>query len=125
MTYRRLVTILLCGVVITNVGCTSMKTVKPVTHPGAPAPFGNIKAGDTVQVRTTDGRVTRFVVQQVEGDAILAADGVRYTSAEVVELKKKSFSGAKTTGLIAGICGTVFVIAAIAVASALDGIWAS
>jgi hypothetical protein len=99
-----------------------MKTVRPVTQPGTDTIFGALKAGDLVELRTVDGRTARFLVQQVEVDAIVAPDGVRYTQAEIAELKKRSFSGPKTAGLIAGICGGLFVLAAIAVASAVGSL---
>ena len=119
---RALACVLLCSTAINAAGCTGMKMIRPVAHPGA-ATFGKLKAGDTVEVRTRDGRTTRFIVQQIDGDAIIAPDGVRYTSAEIAELKRRAFSGPKTVGLIAGVFAGVFVLAAAAVASALDGLW--
>ncbi len=123
-THQRLVAcLLLCSLAMTNAGCTTMKTVRPVTQPTGNATFGELKAGDTVSIRTKDGRESRFVVRQVDGDVVVAPDGVRYTSAEIVELKRRSFSGPKTAGLAAGIFGAAFVIAAAAVASALGSVW--
>jgi hypothetical protein len=122
---RSVAYVLLCSLAITTVGCTSMKTIRPTSHPAGSAAFGKLKAGDTVDVRTSDGRRARFVVQQVDGDAIVAPDGVRYTSAEIAELKRRSFSGPKTAGLVAGIFGGMFLLAAAAVASALDGLLGS
>ena len=119
---RLVACLLLCSIAITAPGCTSMKPIRPLPQPGASA-FGTLKAGDTVDVRTRDGRTARFVVQQVDGDALIAPDGVRYSSAEIAELKRRSFSGPKTAGLVAGIFGGLFVLAAAAVASALDGMW--
>jgi hypothetical protein len=125
-TRQRLVAcLLLCSLAMTNVGCTTMKTVRPVTQPAGNTTFGKLKAGDTVSIRTKDGRASRFVVRQVDGDVIVAPDGLRYTSAEIVELKRRSFSGPRTAGLAAGIFGAAFVIAAAAVASALGSVWGS
>jgi hypothetical protein len=118
-----IVCVLVCSVALTSAGCTSMKTVRPVTQPGVGAVFGTVKAGDLVDLRTVDGRTARFIVQQVEVEAIVAPDGVRYTHAEIAELKKRSFSGPKTAGLIAGICGGLFLLAGLAVASALGSFW--
>ncbi|MEO6236600.1 MAG: hypothetical protein ABIQ52_06340 [Vicinamibacterales bacterium] len=113
-TRQRLVAYLvLCSLAMTNVGCTSMKTVRPVTQPAGDISFGKLKAGDTVSIRTRDGRTSRFVVQQLDRDVIVAPDGVRYTSAEIVELKRRAFSGPKTAGLAAGIFGAFFLWAAI------------
>lgn len=101
-----------------------MKTVRPVTQPTGTPAFAALKAGDTVSVRTRDGRVSRFVVQQVEGDAIVAPHGARYASADIVEVKRRSFSAPKTVGLAAGIFGAAFLIVAAAAASALAGLGA-
>ena len=123
-TFQRLVACLvLTSVAMPTAGCTSMKTVRPVTQPAAATTFGKLKAGDTVSIRTADGRTSRFVVQQVVGDVIVAPDGVRYASAEIVELKRRSFSAPKTAGLVAGVFAGLVLLAAAAVASAIDGIW--
>jgi hypothetical protein len=100
-----------------------MKTLQPVTQPGGTTAFGNIKPGDTVEVRTTDGRSARFVVQQVEADAIVGPNGERYKTAEITHLKRRSFSGAKTAGLVAGIAGGLLLVYAWALANALGDIW--
>jgi hypothetical protein len=102
-------------------GCTSMRTIRPVTDPGAPT-WGPLKAGDTVIVQTPNGERWRFVVQQIDGDVIIAPGGRRYPQSEIVRLQRKSFSTAKTAGLVAGIAGGIFVCLGIAVASAL-GNW--
>lgn len=119
-TYRRRVaSLLLCSVLMTSVGCTSMKTIRPVAVPGEAAAFPNLKQGDTVAVRTKAGRTARFVIQQVDGDTIIAPDGVRYPSADIAELKLRSFSAPKTSGLIAGVvAGAVVLVAAASAAAA-------
>lgn len=91
--------LLVCGVIAASVGCTSMKTVRPVTGALAP-PFGKVKAGDTVEVQTPDGDRVRFVVDQVDDDAIISREGVRYTRADIVQLKRKSFNFWTTALLI-------------------------
>ena len=122
VTRQRLVScVLVFSLAVTTTGCTSMKTVRPATSPGAAA-FGSVKAGDTVMVRTTDGRTSRFVVQQIDGDALIAPGGVRYTRAEIAELKRRSFSGPRTAALTAGIVGGVLLLLAAAVASAYDSL---
>ena len=124
--YQRVVASgLLCSLVSASAGCTSMKTIQPAAPGGQPTLFRNIKAGDLVSVRTKDGRTARFVVQQVETDTIVAADGVRYTSADIAELKRHSFSAPKTAGLVGGIVAGLVVIIAAAAAAALDGLWGS
>jgi hypothetical protein len=98
-----------------------MRTVVPVPAPAVPT-YGKLKAGDTVIVQTADGKRWRFVVQQIDGDSIIARGGQRYTRGEIVKLQRKSFSGPKTAGLIAGIAAGIFLVAGIAVASALDSL---
>lgn len=123
MTFQRVAAVIgLCSVLMPAAGCTSMKHIRPATQPGAPM-FGRLKAGDTVEFTTRDGRTARFIVQQVDGEVIIAPDGVRYTTAEIAQVKRRSFSGPKTAGLIAGIFAGALVVAAAAVASALDGLW--
>ena len=119
---RIVATMLVCSVVAASVGCTSMKTIRPVAPGRQETIFRDLKAGDTVWLRTRTGREARFVVQQVEADTIIAPDGVRYASADIAELKRRSFSGPKTAGLVAGIFGGVFIIIAAAAAAALGGL---
>jgi hypothetical protein len=100
--------------------CTSMHPVRAVSAPSAPKEFLDIKAGDRVSVEMTDGRRHRFKVQSVESDALISEGGERYTRAEMLQLKRKRFSHAKTWSLVgAGVFG-VLVMYGIAVASAID-----
>jgi hypothetical protein len=101
---------------LTFAACTSMKTIRPAI-PGEP-PFGPVQRGDTVVVYTRGGESARFVVQEIDGETLVAADGRRYVRSELLRVDRKAFSGPKTAGLIAGIAGGVFVVVAIAV-----GIW--
>jgi hypothetical protein len=87
--------------------------------------FRELKARDTVWVRTTPGRTARFVIQEVVAATIIAPDGVRYASADIVELKRRSFSAPKTAGLAAGIFGGLFLIITAAAAAALGGLLGS
>lgn len=121
--YRRLVaTMLVCSVVSASVGCSSMKTIRPISPDRQETMFRELKAGDSVWVRTTTGHTARFVIQQVEADTIIAPDGVRYASADILELKRRSFSGPRTAGLAAGIFGGLFILIAAAAAAALGGL---
>lgn len=102
-------------------GCTGMKT-RLVMHPDKP-PLSGLEAGDTVQIVTFDGRRQLFVIQAIEGDAIIAPSGVRYLAQDIQQLKRREFSVGKTLGLVGGISAALFVVMAIAIASALDDIW--
>jgi hypothetical protein len=115
MLSRRLVAALLVGA-MTLTGCTSMKTIRPAT-PGE-LPFGPVQTGDTVVVHTRGGEQASFVVQRIDAETLVAEDGRRYVRSDILRLERKAFSGPKTTGLIAGIAGGVFVVVSIAV-----GLW--
>lgn len=119
MLLRRLTACALVCLLPTS-ACTSMKTVRPVTAPGQPI-YGDLKAGDTVSVETRDGQRQRFVVQQIDGDTIVAPGGQRFAHEEIVKLQRKSFSGPRTAGLVAGVFGGAFLLLAMAAAAALDG----
>jgi uncharacterized lipoprotein YajG len=112
MVSRRLIAAVLVGA-LTFAGCTSMKTIRPAS-PGQP-PFGPVQTGDTVVVQTRDGERARFVVQQIDGETLIAPNGRRYVRSDLLRVERKAFSGRKTAGLIAGIAGGVFVLVAIAV----------
>jgi len=102
LSQRAIACLLACTVAAANAGCTSMKTIHPATTPNQPV-YGPVKAGDTVIVQTPDGERWRFVVQAIDGNAIVAPEGKRYERADVVRLQRKAFSGPRTIGLVAGI----------------------
>jgi hypothetical protein len=110
---------LLCSVAATTVGCTSMRTIHPLTDP-ATSRFGGVKGGDTVVVEMRDGRRARFVVQQTDADAIVSKDGVRYGHSEIARLQRRSFSGWKTAFLVGGVFTGAFMVLAIMAVSELS-----
>jgi len=119
--HQRLVACLLtCSVLAGSVGCSSLKTIHPVTEPGAPV-FGKVQAGDTVDLQTRNGQRVRFVVQQIQGETIVSPTGERYTRGDIVHLQRRSFSGWKTASLIGGTFLTAMVVIAAAAVSALGG----
>jgi hypothetical protein len=93
-----------------------MQTIRPAT-PGD-GPFRPIQAGDTLVVLTKGGEQASFVVQRIEGDALIASDGRRFVLPDLVRVERKAVSGAKTAGLVAAIAGGAFLIVAITV-----GVW--
>ena len=109
---RRLIAAALISA-ITLAGCTSLKTVRPVV-PGEPPPRA-VQPGDDVVVLTRDGASARFVVQQVEGETLIAADGRRFAGSDVVRVEREESNRPKTIGLIAAIAGAVFGVVAISV----------
>ena len=119
---RRMIACLVtCVLAAASAGCTSMKPIRLNADPTA-APFGKVKAGDTVEVEARDGRRERFVVQQIQGDAIVSPTGARYTVAEITRLQRRSFSGLRTTLLGGGVFAGVFVVIAAAAAAALGSL---
>ena len=91
-------------------------------RPSAPV-FGSTRPGDRVFVEMRDGRREKFVVSGVEGDELVSTDNARYRRADIVVLKRHSFSPVKTTILVAGITLAVIIVAIGAAAgSALDGL---
>ena len=95
--------VLVCS--ITASGCSTVRVIDPVTNPAEPA-FARLEVGDTVEVQTRAG-VARFVVREIDRDSIVAADGTRYSRGEILQLKRQTTSGVKTTWLIVGIVYTV------------------
>ena len=122
--YLRLIAcVLVCTVATVASGCSSMKPIRPATQPGAPV-FGQIKAGDTVSVRTQDGRSVRFIVQHVDGDALVSRDGTRYARTDIAHLQRRSFSVWKTGALAGGLAIAALLAFAIAIVSDDDfGKW--
>lgn len=94
-------------------GCTSMKSIKPVTTPAGPS-FEGIRPGDVVVVRMKNGREEYFVVQAVNSGTLVSTSGVSYPADEVVELRRQSPDYLKTTLLVAGLSvGAFFLVAGI------------
>ena len=121
MSIQRPVAVVLIGALLLSMGCTSMRPVRVAT-PAAPT-YGQVQPDDTVMVQTPDGERWRFVVEQIDGDTIIARGGRRFPRQEVVQLWRRSFSGPKTAFLIAAIAGGVYVAIGIAVVSAYDDLW--
>ena len=115
MVSRRLIASVLFGV-FACAGCSTMQTIRPAT-PGE-GPVRPPEAGDTLVVLTKAGEEARFVVQRVDGDALVASDGRRFVLSDLVRVERKAVSGAKTAGLIAALAGGAFLIVAITV-----GVW--
>ena len=121
----RVLTTFLLVVLCANVssGCTSMKRIHPVTDAGA-APFGPVKAGDSVALQLRDGRKEKLKVQSLEGENLVATTGQRYSRGDIVELKRKSTSPLKTTLLIAGIAMAAYFAFVLAIVTDDDfGRW--
>ena len=114
MVSRRLTAAVLAAA-LTFAGCTSMKTIRP-TSPGEP-PFGPVKRGDTVVVHTRSGESARLVVQQIDGETLIAADGRRYRRSDLLLVQRKGIDGWRTTELLVGIAAGALVVFVSALAS--------
>jgi hypothetical protein len=113
MSRHGLVCLVLCAVLLS--GCSSMRTIQPITAPGQPA-FGPVTAGDTVRVRLRNGERLEFEVQQVQGDTLIAKGGTAVSRADIVQLQRESFSPVKTWSLVGGITAAA-ILWALALAS--------
>ena len=119
---RMVAWLLVCSMAAAGLGCTSLKTIRPATSRDAPV-FGNVKAGDTVVLHLHDGRRFQVTVQRIDGDAIVSAEGVRYTAGEIAQLQRRSFSGGKTALAVAGTVAGAYVVAGILFVIAMDSLW--
>ena len=120
--HRRITVLLLTSTLAASTaGCTSMKPIRLNADPAGP-PFGKVKAGDTVELEARDGRHERFVVQQIDGDAIVSPTGTRYTVSEISRLQRRSFSSLRTTLLGGGVFAGVYLVFAIAAVAALGSL---
>jgi hypothetical protein len=57
------------------------------------------------------------VVQQIDGETLIAADGRRYVRSDLLLVQRKALDGRKTTELIVGIAGAALVVFVSAMAS--------
>jgi hypothetical protein len=105
----RLVALLTASALVGS-GCTSMHQV-PVVAPGPSQTTSMVKPGDNVRVTMRDGRTAQFTVGQVEASAITARGGERYATDQIATVERRTFSATKTTVLIAGALGGVFLLA--------------
>jgi hypothetical protein len=101
-------------------GCSSVRTVRPTSHPDSPA-FGGARAGDQVSILLTDGQRVTFVIRGVEGDALVATTGDRYHTDEIVQLKRRVFSPTKTMILVAGVVAGAILLSIGAAMGSLAG----
>jgi len=118
MSIQRPVAVVLIGALLLSVGCTSMRPVR-VAAPAEPT-YGQVQPGDTVMVQKADGGRSRFVVEQLDGDTIIARGGRRFPRQDIVHLWRRSFTVPKTACLIAGIAGGLYVMVGLAAVSAAD-----
>ena len=104
-----LAVVLLTVFALAGSGCTSLHPI-PLVTTGAPAATVGIKPGDDVRVTMRDGRKAQFTVESVEASTVIARGGTRYAIDEMTTLERRSFSGAKTAGLIALVGGAAFLV---------------
>lgn len=81
---QRPVAVVLIGALLLSTGCTTMRPVRLAT-PSDPT-YEQVKPGDTVMVETPGRERWRFVVEQIDGDAIVARGGTRFPRENIVRL---------------------------------------
>jgi hypothetical protein len=122
MSFQRSLAVILIAGLLLSPGCASKGGVA-VGTPNEPT-YGQVKRGDTVMVEMPDGKRVRFVVEQIDGDTLVARGGRRFERKEIAHLWRYSFSKEKTASsiVIAGIVG-LFVWYVIALGEALEDLY--
>lgn len=96
-------------------GCTSMQVIE---KPAAPVLEHQLKVGEQVSVLTTTQHHYDLKVTSVDAASFIGRDSsdkawsVRYDQVE--QLQSRQFDGWKTTGLVAGIVATLYVLLLVA-----------
>ena len=103
MNLQQPVAIVLIGALLLSTGCTSTLPVRVAT-PAEPT-FGQVQPSRAVMAQTPDAERWRFVVEQIDGYAIVARGGTRFPSDKVLHRWRGSFGGSKQVALIGGIAG--------------------
>lgn len=107
-------------------GCTTLRPVQssPQTLQEDIASRGLIKAGDRVQIATTDGRQYEFKVISV-GDGHIKGEDVDVQIKDVTQVEKREVSTGRTVicagGSLLAAIGVAALIAILAFAKALGG----
>jgi len=103
-------------------GCSTVRTVRPATHPKAPA-FGGVTAGDRISLVLVDGSRATVVVGTIEGDTLVSSSGARYHRNEISQFSMKVHSRQRTAVLAIGLAaGAVALAVLIAAGSALGSL---
>lgn len=115
--------LLMCSLITTAFGgCTAVRTSYPAIAPAQSA-FQHVERGDAVSLVLRDGRSLDIVVERIDGDALISAEGVPYRRSDITQMRHRSFSPLKTTLLVGGIVFGAFVVAGMMIASAIDSFW--
>lgn len=103
-------------------GCHT--TTRVALPDAAPTPaaisFSELRAGDNVRVTLKSGGKVSFVLSEVRADALVGESGQAIALGDIADVRKQTFSGARTTWLIIGVAGGLafLVVAAMAAATA-------
>jgi hypothetical protein len=112
---------ILVSALIVN-GCHTMTRVG-LPDAASPAPnamaAAGLSGGDEVRVTLRTGEKVSFALSEVRAEGLVASDGRYVAYSEMAELKKQTFSSARTTWLIIGVAGgTAFFLVVLAVGMA-------
>lgn len=122
-TSRGIVAALLVCVVLTPVmACTSLHTVQPVTSAGGPV-FSDLQTGEIVVVHLRDGRRLQVTVAQVEHDAFVSKEGVRYAYDDIAQVQRRRVDRGKTALAVTGIAFGALAAFYILLAAAVGVLW--
>jgi hypothetical protein len=98
-------------------GCHSQKriavpsaTLPPATTTASPA----LKAGDQVRVTLQNGDVARFVLAEVQADALLGNNGRRILFRDMTQIEVRHLSRTKTSVLVAVLTFWLILVGALA-----------
>jgi hypothetical protein len=109
--------ILLCALMVTGAGCTSLRPIRPSTDPAEPL-YSHLESGDKVVLHLRDERRIEITVTRVETDAIVADDGRRYERADITRAEVRAISPGRVTLItVAAVAGGYFVLLVLAMAS--------
>lgn len=114
----RVIAVLMMVFALLASGCRTMQVVE---HGDWSSLQAKVKAGDTVEVVTRDGRVEKFVVTEVTADALVGAD-TRIAREDITRLQVNTVHKGRTFGAAFGGAGAVLIIVlGAALASVLGG----
>ena len=111
------VSILVCALVVTGAGCTSLRPIRPSTDPSGPM-YSHLQSGDEVVLHLRDERRIEITVKRVEPDAVVAEDGTRYERADITRAEVRATSPGRVALItVAAVAGGFLVVLVLAIAS--------
>ena len=110
----RLIATLMLWIMLLS-GCSTMQAVG---HSKGSSLAGQVTAGDTVKVVTSDGQIRKFVVTEITPDELVGGD-TRIARADITRLQVKAIHNGRTFGAAFGAAATVLIIVLAAAAASV------